>query len=110
MIAMAFAQTFPQMVFLVCLTSLFNAGIMLNSSQIYRECFPEHFSSALGLSSLFRAFFALTMGPFAGYLKEYFQDFRASLFFLAISISMCMLCWVLIDWGRGKLDKKQVRT
>ena len=97
MTAMAFAQTFQQLVFLVCLTSLFNSCLMLNSTQIYRECFSSYFSSALGLSSLFRAFFALTMGPLAGYLKEYFQDFRASLFFLSISSSACMLCWILMD-------------
>ena len=73
MTIMAYTQTFLQMVVLVCLTSICNAGIMLNSSQVYRECFPNHFSSALGIASFFRAFFALTIGPLAGFLKEHFQ-------------------------------------
>ena len=104
---MAYTQTFLQMVVLVCLTSVCNAGIMLNSSQVYRECFPNNFSSALGIASFFRAFFALTIGPLAGFLKEHFQDFRASLFFLAL----CVLVWTLVlyigDFVQSNKKKEQ---
>jgi len=107
MVAMAFTQTFFQMIFVVCLTSFCNSGILLNSSQVYRECFSDKFSSAIGLASLFRAFFALTMGPLAGFLKGYFQDFRASLYFLAIGSFLSMLVLVLIDCYCSNKDERR---
>ena len=110
MTIMAYTQTFLQMVVLVCLTSVCNAGIMLNSSQVYRECFSNHFPSALGIASFFRAFFALTIGPLAGFLKEHFQDFRASLFFLACASAFCVLVWTLVDFASNNKNKDQRTT
>ena len=39
----------------------------------------------------------LVFGIVGGYMKEYFNDFRACLFFLSASVLMALLIWIAVE-------------
>ena len=72
-------------------------NIFINQIILFRDLFPESFSSALGLQSLTRVVMPLVFGIVGGYMKEYFNDFRACLFFLSASVLMALLIWIAVE-------------
>ena len=64
---------------------------------IFRELFPESFSSALGLQSVASVVISFLFPTVAGYLKQHFGDFRAGLFFLSASVFTAVISWLLVD-------------
>ena len=67
---------------------------------IFRELFPESFSSAVGLQSLAMVMISFIFPTVAGFLKQHFGDFRAGLFFLSASVFTAVISWLLVDLMR----------
>jgi len=103
MLGLALAASFTELAVLVCILSFTNSCVTISYSQLLREQFPASFTSALGLQSLFRIVAAVVIPPLGGVLKEYFIDFRASLFFEAALSLTTLLAWFMIDVTRKKI-------
>ena len=110
-------DSFAELATVAAIATFFNANVMMNFSQIlrwpyimdndisifhniFRELFPESFSSAVGLQSLAMVMISFIFPTVAGFLKQHFGDFRAGLLFLSGSVFTAVISWLLVDLMR----------
>ena len=80
--------------------AIFTSGMFITTNLVYYDCFPTKFESAVGLSNLFRCFFALSINPLAGYFESLqgCEDLHCSLEFLTGTTFILVLLWVCVPF------------
>ena len=74
----------------------------------FREIFPKSFTSALGLQSLVRLFYALVIPIIGGILKEKTGDFRACLLYLSTLNFVLLAVWFVVAMIKSSRDTKMI--
>ena len=100
------SHSYTSLVLGTALLAIFTSGMFITTNLVYYDCFPTKFESAVGLSNLFRCFFALSINPLAGYFEglEDCENMHCSLQFLTGTTFFLILLWIgvplLFKWRR----------
>jgi len=96
----SFAHSFTSLTVGTVFLAVFTSGMFITTNLVYYDCFPTNFESAVGLSNLFRCFFALSINPLAGYFESLqgCEDLHCSLQFLTGTSFFLVVLWVCVPF------------
>ena len=94
------AHSFTSLVVGTVMLAIFTSGMFITTNLVYCDCFPTKFDSAVGLSNLFRCFFALSINPLAGYFEKVkgCEDLHYTFQFLTCTTFLLLMLWILLPF------------
>merc|ERR1712126_566484 len=99
---MPFMHDFLSTAIMIAFSSIFNSGSVIHSPLVFMDTHPHAFSSAFGLSNIFKAAFALLMGPILGKLQEASGSIDMALYFISSALWAMMLFGTVVDIFLGR--------